>query len=373
MRAVRVDPVNRTATAQGGALWGDYDHETQAFGLASPGGAVSTTGVAGLTLGGGIGWLTRKLGLACDSLIGADLVTSEGALKLVSEESDPDLMWAIKGGGGNFGIATSLHFRVHPVGPIVLGGPIIYSIEHAAEVYALVDEMSNEAPDDLAIAIITCPVKPTPMFPEELHWRPVVIVLLCWSGDLTAGERFISPFRQIAPAIMDFVAPIPYANLQKNYDSLVPKGRRSYWKSGYLQNMDSEVAGRLIKYGRQPLSPYSQVEAVLLGGKFSRIAPEASAFGDRSGVAVYNLECFWLDAMDDKANIEWARAAFRDLEQFSTGTAYVNFLSDEGDERVRASYTASYTRLSQIKARMDPDNFFRINHNIPPASAPVQR
>jgi hypothetical protein len=370
MRGVRVDPTARTTTAQGGALWGDYDHETQAFGLGSPGGAVSTTGVAGLTLGGGIGWLTRKFGLACDSLIGADLVTSDGNLIQVSQESDPDLMWALKGGGGNFGIATALHFRVHPVGPIVLGGPIIYAMEHAAEVFALVSRMSQEAPDDLGIGLIICPIKPTPMFPEELHWRPVVIVLLCWSGDLKAGERVIAPFRQIAPPIMDYVAPIQYANLQKNYDSLVPKGRRSYWKSGYLKSMNTEVAKRFIKYGAQPHSPYSQVEAVVLGGQFGRTDEDASAFGDRSGVAVYNVECFWLDAKHDSANIEWARSAFRDLEQFSTGTAYVNFLSEEGDERVRASYSASYKRLSQVKARVDPDNVFRINHNILPASVP---
>jgi FAD binding domain/Berberine and berberine like len=371
MRQVRVIPDSRIAIAQGGATWGDYDHETQAFGLASPGGVVSTTGVAGLTLGGGIGWLNRKLGLACDSLVAAELVTSDGDVKFVTNETDPELMWALKGGGGNFGIATALHFTLHTVGPYVLGGALLYSMEHAEEIIALVNEFSANAPDELGIGLVVCPVKPVDAFPSELHWRPVVAVVLCWSGELSLGENVIAPFRRRVPPLLDLVGKVSYVDLQKSFDATVPKGRRSYWKSGYLRTLGAEVADKFIEHGANPKSALSQVEAVVLGGAFARVDADMSCFGDRTGSAIYNVECFWEDPRQDTINVEWARQVFSEIERFSTGTAYVNFLSEEGESRVRDSYSANYDRLARIKARMDPDNLFRINQNIQPASRSV--
>jgi len=369
MRSVFVNPQQRTAIAQGGALWGDYDRETQMFGLASPGGVVSTTGIGGFTLGGGIGWLTRRFGLACDNLIGVDLVTADGNHRLVTNESDPELMWALRGGGGNFGVATSLHYKLHAVGPIVFGGPLVFSLEHAEEVFALVDDAFQTAPDELGIGVVVSPIKPVALFPVEMHWRPIVAVVLCWTGDLTQGEKVVAPFRQIGRPLLDGVGPISYETLQKGFDDLAPAGRRSYWKSGYLRELSPRVAQDFVKYGAEPQSPYSQVEAQVLGGAFGRIGHDDTAFGDRTGRAIFNVEGLWLMPEDDEANVAWAHNGFADLERYSTGTAYVNFLSEEGDDRVRAAYGAKYYRLARVKAKYDPDNFFRINQNIVPSAS----
>jgi hypothetical protein len=367
MRGIHVDPMARTARAQGGVTWADYDHETTSFGLASPGGVISTTGIAGLTLGGGFGWLTRRYGLACDNLVSIDLVTADGERLTASDRENTDLFWGLKGGGGNFGIATSFEFRLHPINPLVLGGLMLWPLDRAPEILAFHRQFADTIPDELGISAITATAPPLPFVPEDMHFKPAVGFVLCYSGPVDEGRKVIAPLLDLGPH-GQMIEPLPYTVMQTIQDDLAPPGRRSYWKSGYLKGLTDEVIDAATSTAAKVPSPFSLAEIVRWGGAVARVGNDETAFGNRQAPFLFNIVSMWENASDDDANIGWTREYFAALEPQADDGVYVNFLSEEGDDRVREAYGAEkYARLASLKAKYDPDNFFRLNQNISPA------
>ena len=367
MKGIRVDPATRRVRAQGGVRWGDLDHETQAHGLATAGGVVSTTGISGLTLGGGFGWLTRRFGLSCDNLVSVDLVTAGGEQLVCSDTENTELFWALRGGGGNFGVATSLEYQLHPVGPLVLGGLIGWPLAQAAEILAFHREQSRTAPDELGISATFVTAPPLPFVPEALHFQPAIVVIFCWSGDLDEGRAVIRPWLDLAPPIQ-VVDAMPYTVMQSIQDEFAPPGRQSYWKAGYLTELTDDAITAAVDVAAQVPSPFSLAEIVLWGGAITRVAADETAYGQRDGRFLFNAVSMWEDPAATDANVSWARAFHDAMQPFATGGAYVNFLSEEGDDRIKAAYGADkFARLAQIKAQYDPENLFRLNQNIPPA------
>jgi FAD/FMN-containing dehydrogenase len=370
MQGIRVEPGTRRVRAQGGVRWREFDHETQAHGLAAPGGVISTTGIAGLTLGGGFGWLTRRFGLSCDNLVSVDLVTAGGEQLVCSDDENAELFWALRGGGGNFGVATSLEYQLHPVGPLVLGGLIGWPLAQAAEILAFHREQTRTAPDELGISAAFVTAPPLPFVPESLHFQPAVVVIVCWSGDPGEGRDVIRPWLDLAPPIQ-MVDAMPYTVMQSIQDELAPPGRQSYWKAGYLTELTDDAITAAVDVAAQVPSPFSLAEIVLWGGAVARVAADETAFGQRDGRFLFNAVSMWEEPGATDANISWARAFHDALQPFATGGVYVNFLSEEGDERIKAAYGAEkYARLARNKARYDPENLFRLNQNIPPAGWP---
>ena len=368
MKGVRVDPANRTVWAQGGVTWGDFDHETQSFGLATPGGVVSTTGIAGLTLGGGFGWLTRRFGFSCDNLLSVDLVTANGESVVCSEDENPDLFWGLRGGGGNFGVATSFEFRAHPVGPLVLGGLIGWPLAQAGEILAAHRELTRDVPDELGISTAFVTAPPLPFVPESLHFQPALVVILCWSGDIDTGREVVQPWLDLAPPIQ-MVDAMPYTMMQSLEDDLAPRGRHSYWKSGYLAELSDEAIAAAAAVAAEVPSPFSVAEIVLFGGAVTRVGADETAFGQRDGRFLFNVISMWEDPAETERNVAWPRAFYDAMQPFATEGVYVNFLSEEGEERVVEAYGADkYAWLARLKAQYDPDNLFRLNQNIAPAS-----
>jgi FAD/FMN-containing dehydrogenase len=368
MKGIRVDPDAGTVRAQGGVKWGDFDHETQAFGMATPGGVISTTGIAGLTLGGGFGWLTRRFGLSCDNLLSVDLVTAAGEQLVCSNDENADLFWALRGGGGNFGVATSFEYQLHPVGPFVLGGLIGWPLAQAPEILAFHREQTRSAPDELGISAAFVTAPPLPFVPESLHFQPAVAVIVCWSGDLDEGREVLQPWLELAPPIQ-MVDAMPYTIMNSLQDDLAPPGRHSYWKAGYLAELTDDAIAAVAEVAAQVPSPFSLAEIVLWGGAVGRVGADETAFGQRDGRFLFNAISMWEDPGAAEPNVAWARQFHEALQPFATDGVYVNFLSDEGDERVVEAYgTEKYARLAGIKARYDPDNLFRLNQNIAPAS-----
>ena len=358
MKSVRVDPARRTARAEGGVTWGELDRATGRFGLAAPGGIVSTTGVAGLTLGGGVGWLVRKHGLACDNLLSAEVATADGRLLAASEDENPDLFWAIRGGGGNFGVATSLTFRLHPVGT-VLGGMVLHPRERAAEVLRFYRDFAPAAPEPLttSLGLITSP-----------DGVQMVALVACWAGAMEEGEAALRPLRAFGRPVEDRIAPLPFPRMQRLMDDAFPAGRRNYWKSDFLRALPDEAIERIVEHAARAPSPHTAVLIESYTGAAARIAADATAYPHRG--APFNLHLFsaWTDADGDAANVAWTRAAWEALRPYSTGGAYVNFLGDEGEERVRAAYGANHARLAEAKRAYDPGNLFRRNQNVRPAA-----
>lgn len=368
MKGVRADPAKGTVRAQGGVTWGDFDHETQAAGLATPGGVISTTGIAGLTLGGGFGWLTRRFGLSCDNLLSVDLVTAAGESLVCSEDENTDLFWALRGGGGNFGVATSFEYRAHRVGPLVLGGLIGWPLAQAPEILAFHREQTRSAPDELGISTAFVTAPPLPFVPESLYFQPAVVVILCWSGDIDEGREVIRPWLELAPPIQ-MVDAMPYTVMQTLQDDLAPPGRHSYWKSGYLTELTDDAIAAAAGVAATVPSPLSLAEIVLWGGAVARVGADDTAFGQRDGRFLFNAVSFWEDPAEAEPNVAWARAFYDALQPFATEGVYVNFLSEEGDQRIVEAYgTEKYERLARIKAQYDPDNLFRLNQNIAPAT-----
>ncbi|MGZ4734678.1 MAG: FAD-binding oxidoreductase [Acidimicrobiia bacterium] len=367
MKGVRVDQGSMTVRAQGGVKWGDFDHETQAVGLATPGGVISTTGIAGLTLGGGFGWLTRRFGLSCDNLISADLVTASGEQLVCSESENAELFWALRGGGGNFGVVTSFEFRLHPVGPLVLGGLIGWPLERAPEILAFHREQTRSAPDQLGISAAFVTAPPLPFVPEDLQFKPAIAMILCWSGDIDEGREVVKPWLDLAPPIQ-MVDAMPYTIMNSLQDDLTPAGRHSYWKSGYLTDLSDEAIAAAAGVAAKVPSPFSLAEVVLFGGAVARVGADDTAFGQRDGRFLFNAISMWEDPSASEANVAWAREFFDALQPHATDGVYVNFLSEEGDQRVVEAYGAEkYARLARIKAQYDPDNLFKLNQNIIPA------
>jgi FAD/FMN-containing dehydrogenase len=368
MRRVRVDPATGVTYTEGGAQWCDYDHETQPFAVATPGGVISTTGVGGFTLGGGIGWISRKFGLTCDNLIGAELVDAEGRRVVCDQEQSPDLLWALRGAGGNFGVVTGMKLRHHYIGPTVYAGAFLFSVKDAERAFALVTEFGerDNLPRELGVLSGMVTLRDFDFIPKELHWQKACSVAFCWTGDPTEGKKLLSSFAKLGPAFQADHE-LPYKQLQCMFDVLAPHGNRSYWKTGFVNSVSPAVAKTMVEFGRAAPSPLSQAEFMILGGKIAEIPNRESAFGDRTGRFVYNLVANWTDAAQDRENIAWTRNFFDAMQPFSTGAAYANYLGD-GDNRARDAFGENYDRLSQLKAQYDPTNFFKNTQNVPPAS-----
>jgi FAD/FMN-containing dehydrogenase len=366
MRGVRVDAARRIARADGGATLGDVDHETQAHGLATPLGVVSRTGVSGLTLHGGLGFLTRKHGLACDNLIGADVVTADGRVVTTDLERHPELLWGLRGGGGNFGVVTSLEFQLHPIGPDIWMCLVMYPMAEAPRVFKFFREYMPGAPEDLtAIAILWNSPHEDPV-PEHARNQPVVVLAGVWAGPFSDGERAIAPLRQLAEPLVDFSGPMPFTAAQRLFDPDYPDGRRYYWKSIYLDSLEDSVVSALVRHAEQRPSKLSSVDVWALGGAMRREPAGGSAFSHRDRPFLLGIEANWDDAASDGTNIAWARGLFDDMRRFSRGGMYLNFpgLAEEGDALLRESFGGSYARLQALKADYDPDNVFRSTFNI---------
>jgi FAD/FMN-containing dehydrogenase len=368
MRGVRVDPVERTAWVQGGALWGDVDHETQVHGLATTGGIVSHTGVAGLTLGGGVGWLMRKHGLTVDNLRAVDVVTAAGDLLHASEDQHPELFWALRGGGGNFGAVTAFEFRLHCLGPTVLAGPVLWDATDAGAVLRFYRDFVREAPDELGTVIRFGSAPPLPVIPEALHGRPVLMIGTCYAGPIKDGEQVLRPLRAFGTALLDLIGPTPYVGFQSALDSTVMHGWNYYWKSTHLPELRDDLIEVLVEHAFSCSSPRSYVAMFHLRGAVSRVAEGATAFGNRHASHAITVDGVWRPGEDfGDRDTAWARRFFAALGRFRNGV-YVNFLGgDEDSGRVREAYgDRVYERLVDVKTTYDPDNVFRYNQNIRP-------
>jgi FAD/FMN-containing dehydrogenase len=368
MRAVRVDPAERRAWVQGGALWGDVDHETQAHGLATTGGIVSHTGVAGLTLGGGVGWLMRKHGLTVDNLLAAEVVTADGEKLRASENDHPDLFWALRGGGGNFGVVTSFEFHLHPLGPTVLAGPIFWDATDAKEVLRFYREFVRDAPDELGTVVRFGTAPPLPVIPEHLHWRPVVMVGSCYAGPMADAEHVLRPLRTFRTPLLDLLGPAPYLRFQGALDSTVMHGWNYYWKSTHLPELNDDLIDVISEHAFSSSSPRSYAAMFHLKGAVSRVPEGATAFGNRQASHAITLDAVWRpgEGFGDR-DTAWTRRFFAALDRFRKGV-YVNFLGgDEDPGRVREAYGDSiYDRLADVKTTYDPNNVFHHNQNIRP-------
>jgi FAD/FMN-containing dehydrogenase len=357
MKSVRVDPVGRTARAEAGLTWGEYNRETQAFGLASTGGVVSTTGIAGLTLGGGLGWLHGKHGLSCDNLLSADIITADGRLLTVSGDQHPDLFWGLRGGGGNFGVVTSFEYRVHPVGP-VLAGMVIHPMSRAKEVLRFYRDFCRSCPDEMvaAAALMT-----------SADGDPVAVIVAAYIGDLAAGEKAVTSLRKFGPPLVDTIAPTSYVALNTLFDAAFPYGGvQRYWKSSFLKDLGDDVLDIMISRSAKLLSPMSNVLFFHLHGAATRVDRDATAFGLRDDQWDYDVISQWTDTAESAGHIQWTRDFWTAVEPFASGQVYVNHLDAEEGTRIRAAYTHGYERLVTLKNKYDPTNLFRLNQNIRP-------
>jgi FAD/FMN-containing dehydrogenase len=367
MTSVRVDPESRKARAGGGALWSHVDRETQALGLAVTGGIVTHTGIGGLTLGGGIGHLMRKLGLTIDNLRSCDVVTADGRLVVSSADAHEDLFWGLRGGGGNFGIVTSFEYEVHSVGPTVLAGMLLYPLDQAADVLAYFRDFVAEAPDEVGILGILRLAPPLPVVPPEMHGKPVVAVVVCYAGAIKDGEKEFEELRRFATPALDTIAPKPYLAHQAMFDAALPHGRGYYWKSCALPPLTDGMIEVLIRQAEKITSPFSTMPLFTLGGAVARVPEDATAFPNRKAQHNLNILGAWeMNDPDPQHHIAWVRQTWEAMQPFSTG-GYVNFMSDEPAERLRAVYgSEKYARLVALKRRYDPENVFRHNQNIAP-------
>ena len=365
MKGVSVDPGRRTARAAGGLLWSELDRATQRHGLATTGGIISHTGIGGLTLGGGLGHLMRKHGLTVDNLLGVELVTATGERVRADAETEPELFWGLRGGGGNFGVVTAFEYRLHPVGPLVLGGPVFWPYADAPRVLRFLHEFAPEAPDELGITLAMMRAGPLPFIPPEQRGRPVVGLVLVWAGDLAEGERAMAPLRTLGTPIADVVRAVPYAAIQSMLDGGAPHGRHYYWRSHRLPGLGDGVVDVLMEYLERIPTPFSQINGWAMGGAVSRVDAGATAVGEREGGVDISLPAGWEPGDPDaEGHKAWSRAGWEALRPHSTGV-YANFISDEGAVGLEAAYGARLARLSELKAVWDPDNVFRQNANIP--------
>ncbi len=371
MKAIRVDPRAAAASAAAGVLWGEFDRATQPCGLATTGGLISHTGIGGLTLGGGLGHLMRRYGLTVDNLLAVDLVTADGQQVHVDDESDSELMWGLRGGGGNFGVATRFEYRLHPVGPMVYGGPIFWPLEQMAEVLGVVRDFMPSAPDDLGVTIGITAAPPAPFIPLERVGVPAMSLILVWAGDPKEGADAIAPLRRIGSPFTDAVRPVPYVAIQSMLDAGAPHGRHYYWKAHRLPVLSDDVVTIFTERMTAATSPFAQITGWAVGGAVSRIPADSAAVGDRNPGFEMSLATAWMpNDPDPDRHKAWARDGWEALVPHAEGV-YANFISDEGAAGVAYAYGGRLARLQALKARHDPDNVFRMNHNIMPATAPV--
>ncbi len=367
MTGVSVDAGAKTAVVGPGATLADLDAATQAHGLITPTGINSTTGVAGLTLGGGFGWTSRTLGLTIDNLISAEMVTAEGELVTASASDNADLFWGLRGGGGNFGVVTSFKFQLHEVGPEVLSGLIVHPFSEAKAVLAQYNEYIANVPDEVTVWLVARLAPPLPFLPEQVHGTPVLVIAAMYTGDMAAGEEALKPLRAIGNPIADVIGPHPFAGWQQAFDPLLTPGLRNYWKTHYFMELSEGWMDALVAaIGTLP-SPHTEIFIGQLGGAVSRVAADATAFGDRSFKFVMNVHGRWETAGEDDAAIGWCRGVYESMAQYSTGGAYMNFLTEEESARVENVYGENYERLVELKRKFDPTNFFRVNQNIDPS------
>jgi FAD/FMN-containing dehydrogenase len=362
MRGVFVDPRTRSAQAQAGCTLADLDRETQAHGLAAVLGFVSLTGIAGLTVGGGFGYLTRQHGWTCDTLLGLEVVTAEGRIVRASAEENADLYWALRGGSGNFGIVTSFEYRLFPCGPEIYGGALAWHGEDARQVLEAYREFSAAAPRELTSVVILRKAPPAPWLPKEVHGQPIAAIFICHSGDLAEGERLVNKLRGVGQPVADIVTRRPYTQMQSLLDATQPKGRRYYWKSHYLPQVSPELADLTVEHMGKLVSPHSAILVFQIAGALNELPAGHSPVGNRDAAYVLNLAGSWEKPEDDAANIAWARVAFEATRGCSTGGTYVNFLTEEeGADRIEAAYgPATLHRLAALKTRFDPEGLF--NH-----------
>ena len=368
MNDVRVDPAARRATVGGGAVWADVDNETQPHGLATTGGLVSSTGVAGFTLGGGIGWTMRKFGLACDNLVAADVVTADGRIIRASESENSDLLWGLRGGGGNFGIVTQFEFELHPLGPMVYAGPIFYPADAAHELLHTFRDWAVVAPDEITAIVNLTTAPPLPVIPAEWHGKKVAAFIATSSGPIDAGESLVGAFRTVGEPIADLLGPMPYQAIQTLIDPLWEKGIHAYFKATNLARLDDELIDRLCKLHLEAPGPQCEIHVHQMGGALARVPEGATAFAERSMPFLLNAVTGWRDPADTESHTEWTRDVIEAAEDASTGRAYVNFLGDPNGGR--SSYgDETYARLVALKNVYDPTNVFRLNQNIDPQAA----
>jgi FAD/FMN-containing dehydrogenase len=359
MKGARVDPVARTVQAQAGLLWADLDRETQAFGLATTGGTVSNTGVSGLTLGGGLGWLMGKHALACDNLLSVDLVTADGTFLTASETQHADLFWALRGGGGNFGVATSFEFKLHEVGPTVLGGLVIHPLSEAGSVLRFYRDFCISLPDEAEAycSILTAP-----------DGNPVIALLIGYTGSLAEGERVLAPARQFGSPLADLVGPISYVQRQRLIDDLGVHGIHRYWKSGFVPELTDDFIDVVVERAKTLLSPLTAIGFFFFHGAASRVDPQATAFGLRSIQWDFDIISQWTNPAEAAIHVQWTREFWKAAEAYASGV-YVNHIAEDEPGRVTAAYGPNYARLVSVKSQYDPANLFRLNHNIRPRTA----
>jgi FAD/FMN-containing dehydrogenase len=363
MRGMRVDPARRTVRAEGGCTWADLDHATHAFGLATPGGTVSSTGIAGLTLGGGIGYLARRYGLSCDNLVSADVVSADGSFVTCSEERDKELFWAVRGGGGNFGVVTAFEFRLHPVSDI-LGGPIFYAVD--ADVLRAYRDFITDAPEDLGAIFALTLAPPLPFLPEEWHGKPVAVVLSCWTGAADEGGEILKPLGDWGRVVGAYVGRMPYPAINRLFDELLPPGLQHYWKGAFVRELPDEAVAVHVKHGARVPTGASGAFLFPIDGACHRVAPEQTAFAWRDATFATVIAGVWPNPADNERNIAWVRRYHEALRPYSEEGGYVNFMSADDRDRVGVNYRQNYDRLVEIKRRYDPENRFRFNQNIRP-------
>jgi FAD/FMN-containing dehydrogenase len=371
MNGVIVDPELRVAHVQGGALWGDVDREAQAFGLVTPGGVVSETGVAGLTLGGGYGWVRRKHGLSSDNLLEAQIVCADGDVRTASADENPDLFWAIRGGGGNFGVVTSFRFKLHPLGPIVAFVGAVYPVEDLAEVLRGWRSYVTEAPDEVTSVCVTITFPADPAFPEVVHDRAVAVIGGVYVGDPDEGMKVMQPLRELGTMLMDMSQPMPFTAVQTSFDPFFPRNQlQAYWKSQYLEELSDEAIDVIAAKAQDRPAPLTLVNTFHMGGAIAKVDPEETAFSEREWPFMISIDGMWDDPADNEANVAWVRSAWEEVKEFGTGGVYLNFtgLADEElTAGVDSALGRNLRRLAEIKGKYDPDNFFRVNNNILPA------
>jgi FAD/FMN-containing dehydrogenase len=365
MRGVRVDPVAAIARAEGGATWGDFNAATHAFGLATTGGIISTTGIGGLTLGGGIGYLSRGFGLSLDNLISADVVTADGRLLVASDHEHEDLFWAIRGGGGNFGVATSLEYRLHPVADIY-GGPMFFELSDAGDVLRWYRDFIADAPEAFGGFPAFQIAPPLPFVPEDRHGDTFLAFVACWSGPIEEGEAILKPLHDVAPVVAEHVGPMPYPALNAAFDALVPPGLQHYWKANFVKELTDEAIDAHLRFGPEVPVVNSTVHIYPIDGACHRVASDATAFGHRDASFATVIAGMWPDPAQNEASIRWVQDYYAAVAPHSEEGAYINFAAEDDQQRVRANYGANYDRLLEVKRVYDPGNLFHLNQNIAP-------
>ena len=366
MKGIRVDPEAGTVRAQGGATWGDLDHATHPFGLHTTGGIISTTGIAGLTLGGGIGYLTRGLGLSIDNLISADVVTADGRLVHASDDENSDLFWAVRGGGGNFGVLTNLEYRLHPV-DMIYGGPMFFEVDSARDVLGLYREFIADAPEQFGGFFGWQIAPPLPFIPEDRHGDTFCMIVSCWTGALDEAEGVLKPFRDVAPVVAEQVGPAPYPALNSAFDALLPPGLQHYWKANYAVEITDDAIDVHLEHGPKVPTMQSTVHLYPINGACHRVESDATAFGHRDASFAPVIAGMWEDPADNEANTAWVRDYAAALAPHSKEGGYINFMADDDQDRAAVNYGANYDRLVEAKIKYDPDNLFHMNQNIVPA------